>query len=73
VDLITAIEPEDEFVETIKNHILKEYDDNTVIEMSINSNPEIIGGFIMNVDGKQLDLSVKKELKNIRKSILKNL
>jgi F-type H+-transporting ATPase subunit delta len=73
VDLITAIEPEEEFVETIKNHVLKEYDSKTVIEMSINQDTGIIGGFILNVDGKQLDLSVKKELKNIRKSILKNL
>jgi F-type H+-transporting ATPase subunit delta len=73
VDLVTAIEPENEFVETIKNHVLKEYDDKAVIEMSINPDPEIIGGFILNVDGKQLDLSVKRELKNIRKSILKNL
>jgi F-type H+-transporting ATPase subunit delta len=72
VDLVTAAEPDSELLESIKNHILKGYDGNTVVEMSINPDPGIIGGFILNVDGKQLDLSVKGELKNIRKSILKN-
>jgi F-type H+-transporting ATPase subunit delta len=73
VDLITAVEPDNEFIESVRRHILKEYNDNIVVEMSINLNPDIIGGFILNVDGKQLDLSIKGELKNIRKSILKNL
>jgi F-type H+-transporting ATPase subunit delta len=73
VDLITAVEPEKGFVENIKKYILKEYDNNTVIEMSITLNPDIIGGFILNVDGKQLNLSVKGELENVRKTILKNL
>ncbi|MDR2286580.1 MAG: ATP synthase F1 subunit delta [Prevotellaceae bacterium] len=73
VDLITAVEPDNEFIDSIKNHILKEYNDNTIIEISISIDPDIIGGFILNVDGKQLDLSIKGELKNLRKSILKNL
>jgi F-type H+-transporting ATPase subunit delta len=73
VDLISAVEPERDFVERIKTHILKEYNSNVVVEMSITLDPAIIGGFILNVDGKQLDLSVKGELKKIRESILKNL
>jgi F-type H+-transporting ATPase subunit delta len=73
VDLITAAEPDGEFVESVKNYILKEYGENANVEMSISSDSGIIGGFILNVDGKQLDLSIKGELKNIRKSILKNL
>jgi F-type H+-transporting ATPase subunit delta len=73
VDLTTAIEPENEFIENIRKYILEGYDDKTVVEMSINLDPDIIGGFILNVDGKQLDLSVKYELKNIRKSILNKL
>jgi F-type H+-transporting ATPase subunit delta len=72
-DLIMAVEPEKEFIEDIKNRILKEYNDKAVIEMSINIDPDIVGGFILNVDGKQLDLSVRGELKNIRKTILKKL
>jgi F-type H+-transporting ATPase subunit delta len=73
VDLITAVEPENELVESIKHHVLKEYNGDSVVEMSISIDPEIIGGFILNVDNKQLDLSIKGEIKNIRKSILKNL
>ncbi|MDR1339912.1 MAG: ATP synthase F1 subunit delta [Prevotellaceae bacterium] len=72
-DLITAAEPEDGFVESIKQYILKEYNDDTAIELSTVLDPGIIGGFILNIDGKQLDLSVKGELNNIRKSILKKL
>jgi F-type H+-transporting ATPase subunit delta len=73
VDLITAVEPEDELVESIKSHVLKEYSANSVVEMSFKIAPDIIGGFILNVDGKQLDLSIKGEIRNIRKSILNNL
>jgi F-type H+-transporting ATPase subunit delta len=73
VDLITAVELDKEFVENIKNHILKEYGNNVIIEISIKLEPSIIGGFILNVDGKQLDLSVKGELENVRKIILNNL
>ncbi|MDR1169505.1 MAG: ATP synthase F1 subunit delta [Prevotellaceae bacterium] len=72
-DLIAAVEPDSEFIESVKNYILKEYSDDPAIELSISIDPAIIGGFILNVDGKQLDLSIKGELKNIRKSILKNL
>jgi F-type H+-transporting ATPase subunit delta len=73
VDLITAVKPDNEFVESVKNHILKEYNSNVIVEMSISVDPEIIGGFILNVDSKQLDLSIKGELKSLRKSILKKL
>jgi F-type H+-transporting ATPase subunit delta len=73
VDLITAVEPDDELVEKIKQHVLREYDDNAIIELSISIDPDIIGGFILNVDGKRLDLSIKGEINNIRKSIVKNL
>jgi F-type H+-transporting ATPase subunit delta len=73
VDLITAVKPDNEFIENIKNHILKEYNDNAIVEMSIGTDPSIIGGFVLNVDGKQVDLSIKGELKNLRKAILKNL
>jgi F-type H+-transporting ATPase subunit delta len=73
VKLTTAVEPENELVENITKYVLKEYDADIVVEMSISLVPEIIGGFILNIDGKQLDLSIKGELKNIRKSILKNM
>jgi F-type H+-transporting ATPase subunit delta len=72
-DLITATEPDDEFMEDIRSHILKEYNDSTALEISVKPDPNIIGGFILNIDGRQLDLSIKGELKNIRKSILNNL
>jgi F-type H+-transporting ATPase subunit delta len=72
-DLITAVEPDNEFVESIKRYILEEYSDDTIVEIAISIDPVIIGGFILNVDGKQLDLSIKGELKNIKKLILKNL
>jgi F-type H+-transporting ATPase subunit delta len=72
-DLVTATDLDSDLLESIKSHIMKEYNGDSVVELSINSNPDIIGGFILSVDGKQLDLSVRGELKNIRKSILKNL
>jgi F-type H+-transporting ATPase subunit delta len=72
VDLITAMEIDNEFVESVRQYVLKGYNDSPVIEMSISSDPDIIGGFILNIDGKQLDLSIKREIQNIRESILKN-
>lgn len=39
------------------------------IELKQNLNPEIIGGFILRIDDKQLDSSVKTQLKNFRKQL----
>jgi len=73
VTLITAIEPHGHSVtDKIKDYIAKECNNNN-IEMDIEVDPGIIGGFVINVDGKQLNLSVKGELDKIRKSFLKNI
>lgn len=43
------------------------------IEIVENVDPEIIGGFIIEVEGKRYDASVKKELNEIKKQFSKNI
>ena len=69
VELITAIEFDNELVESIKQYVLKGCNDNAVVEMSTSQDTGIIGGFILNVDGKRLDLSIKRQIQDIRKLI----
>jgi len=73
VKIEAATQLSNNITDKIKEHILKEYEQKTAIEMEIVINPEIIGGFIININGNQLDLSVKGELNNFRKTILKNI
>lgn len=40
------------------------------VEFTTTVNPDIIGGFILRVGSEQLDVSVRQELKQIRKSLL---
>ena len=40
------------------------------VEFTTSVNPEIIGGFILRIGSEQLDVSVRRELKQIRKGLL---
>ncbi len=40
------------------------------VEFTTTVNPEIIGGFILRIGSEQLDVSVRRELKQIRKGLL---
>ena len=54
----------DEIIEIIK----KTY--NTEVELELNENPDIIGGFVLKVEDTQFDASISTQLKNIKQELL---
>lgn len=40
-------------------------------EYSFNVNPDLIGGFVVNIDNEMLDASVRNELKQLRQALMK--
>ncbi len=42
------------------------------MEYSFSVNPDLIGGFVINIDNERLDASVKNELKQLRLKLLSN-
>ena len=54
----------DEIIEIIK----KAY--NTEVELELNENPDLIGGFVLKVEDTQFDASISTQLKNIKQELL---
>lgn len=66
--IITAVQLGDDDLEKIRQQAQRLTNDR--IEFSYAVDPELIGGFILQLGPKQLDMSVRKELKTIRKGLL---
>jgi F-type H+-transporting ATPase subunit delta len=47
-------------------------DENSSVEVIERINPEIIGGFIVRVDDKQIDASISRKLDNLKQDFSKN-
>ncbi len=69
VELITAHKVDDSFLVEVKNVIERKF--NTTAELTHIQDDKIIGGFIINIDGKQLDAGVKSKLETYRKELKK--
>ena len=70
IELTTATEiPDDTRQRIVK--LLNEKIKNK-IEVKANVNPDIIGGFIVRIDDKQMDASVKTQLQNFKKELTKS-
>lgn len=67
--LTTAVVIEQAFISEIEKIMEKEL--GGTIELTNRVNPDIIGGLILRVGHKQLDASVKTQLKNIKQELLK--
>jgi F-type H+-transporting ATPase subunit delta len=70
VKITTAVAVSDE----IKNTLLKDFKTDGVNEIQLESvvNPDIIGGFILEAEGKLVDASIARDLKDIQKQFLTN-
>ena len=66
--LITASEINTNIINKIK--ILLEKELNAKVELSVEVEPEIIGGLILRIGDKQFDSSVNTKLKNIKQQLL---
>ena len=70
VNITTAIElPEDKLSQIIE--VVKHQLEGKTIERTVSVDPELIGGFTVQVDSMVLDASIKNELKKLRLKLLK--
>jgi F-type H+-transporting ATPase subunit delta len=65
--LTTAVKVEDKVREQIKELITSVF--KTKVELTENIDPEIIGGFILRVDDKYIDASIRNKLRKIKKEL----
>jgi len=70
VKITTAVAISDE----IKNSLLKDFKTSDINDIQVESvvNPDIIGGFILETEGKVVDASVARDLKDIHKQFESN-
>ncbi len=66
-ELITAVDISDEDTQKIKDQIEKQL--SMKLNISKKVDPEILGGFIMNIGQTRIDQSVRKSLRNIVHSV----
>lgn len=68
VKAVTAVEMKDFLKESLKKRLEEKFSKRVEIEYSID--PEIVGGMIVEIDGKTIDNSVATKLKNIKKQLI---
>ncbi len=69
VQLTTAVEVDEKIKQEFTNTLKKILE--SKIDLQHNINPDIIGGFILRIDDRLLDLSVASQLKHIKKELTK--
>lgn len=70
VDVVAASQLDSEEEKRLKQIIASHLNGGTM-EYSFSVDPELIGGFTVNIDSERLDASVKNELKQLRLKLLK--
>ncbi len=68
VALYTAFQLDDEYLSKIRDLLQNELD--AKIEMTVRVRDNLIGGFILMVDGKMMDTTVANKLKELKKRLL---
>lgn len=71
IELTTAVKLDKETIEKIRQLISKRQ--NAVVEINESVNPDIIGGFVFEMEHERLDASLKGELKRIKEQLLKKI
>lgn len=67
-EVTCASEPTDELKKTIESFIASQYGKN--LELSFVVDSSLIGGFVFTIDNKQVDKSIKGDLKRVEKLLL---
>lgn len=71
VRLVTAAPVNDSFKESVRAKIVSSLEGAT-IEIKEEVNPDLIGGFVLEMDDKLFDASIRRDLNDVRKQFLKN-
>lgn len=66
----SAMALSDEQLTKIKENLSKNLNKEIIIKADVN--PELIGGLLINVDGKVIDNSIKRNLEDIKKGLINN-
>ena len=69
VKIITAVKLPDEEMNKLRNLVSDSFKD-TKLEFSEEINPDIIGGFIIDVDDSRMDASISNEIEQLRLNLL---
>jgi F-type H+-transporting ATPase subunit delta len=68
ITVFTAIEFDNKQLEVLNQFLKEQF--KSPIELTIKVKPELLGGFILKVDGKMADASMSSKLKKIKKQLL---
>ena len=71
VNVVTAAELPDEEVDRLRR-LVEKHLGGASMEFSQSIDPELIGGFVININSERLDASVSNELKQLRLKLLSN-
>lgn len=71
VNITTAAQLSDAQLDKIKKIVAGAFPDHT-LEWNFNVNPDLIGGFVVDVDSSRLDASISNELEQLRTNLLSN-
>ncbi len=71
VTLTTAVEVSDDIKKSIEQKV-KSSNEFGSVELTTQTNPDLIGGFVLEFDNNLLDASVLRDLKDIKKQFLNN-
>ena len=69
VELTTTTHVNNEIIEKIKKRLKERL--HTEIQLTAKTDPEIIGGFILNIEDLRFDASVRSTLKNLKKELIR--
>lgn len=72
VKLTTATPLNDNVKQAIKNKVLASME-NSQVEMHEEINPDLIGGFVLEVGDKLFDASIRRDLNDVKSQFLKNI
>lgn len=67
---VTSASPMDPKDEQRLKQLVQEHLQGANMEYSTSIDPDIIGGFVVNIDSERLDASIKNELKQLRQKLL---
>lgn len=70
VKIQTAVEMPEKEMEKLKNLVSSKFP-NSKLEYTIAVDPDLIGGFVIDVDSARMDASVKGELEQLRQNLLR--
>jgi F-type H+-transporting ATPase subunit delta len=73
VKLTTATPVSDAVKQAIHNKVLASMPANVKVELKEEVNPELIGGFVLQMDDKLFDASIRRDLNDVKAQFLKNM